>query len=497
MLNNFVISRFRDFVIELHPLASVSPSLRGEDLRHPKPETRNVKHFSWFLVIALVALLASFASAQQQKNIKIKRTEVPAANGPIAIRGGKLLTITHGVIENGTVVMENGKITAVGPAGSTAIPRGATVVDAAGMTVYPGLIDSETNLGLVEVEADRMSNDINEPSDEIMPHMHVADAFRAETQRIPVVRVNGITNAIVAPGTEDTLPGQDIFIQLDGKDRDEMILGKDVALPMNFSGEQRRLGRSFDQRKFPSTRMGLASQLRQTFMDAQDYEAKQQAAANKKSDSGKGSSEPPKRDLKLEALLPYLHGQKPVVIGARDANDVENAMRLAKEFNLKVVLNHLTHTQRILDEIASWHVPVIVGPIYDFPRADERYDAVYSLPAELYKRGVKIAFATYNVGFNRNLPYAAGYAVAYGLPYDEALKAITINPAEIWGVADKLGSLDVGKTANVVIANGDPLDVKTDVKQVFINGRKISMENRQTRLRDEYGGVPPAAGHSR
>src|SRR6185437_3791606 len=241
---------------------------------YPKPETRNLKRFSSLL---FVVMLASFAFAQKPANTKIKRTEVPASNGPIAIRGGKLLTITRGVIENGTVVMEDGKITAVGPAGSTASPRGATVIDASGLTVYPGLIDSETNLGLVEVSADRMSNDINEPSDEIMPHMHVADAFRAETQRIPVVRVNGITNAIVAPGTDDSLPGQDIFIQLDGRDREEMILAKDVALPMNFSGEQRRLGRSFDQRKFPSTRMGLASQLRQTFMDAQDYEAKEQA----------------------------------------------------------------------------------------------------------------------------------------------------------------------------------------------------------------------------
>jgi imidazolonepropionase-like amidohydrolase len=330
-----------------------------------------------------------------------------------------------------------------------------------------------------------------------MPHMHVADAFRAETERVPVVRVNGITNAIVAPGTEDSLPGQDIFIQLDGRDRDQMILVADIALPMNFSAMQRRRGMApggggAGGARFPSTRMGLAAQLRQTFIDAQDYESRM-SAASKSGDSssraanGRGAF---KRDLKLEALLPYLHGQKPVVIGAEDGYDVENAMRLAREFNLKVVLNHVTHSQDILDEIASWHVPVIVGPIYDFPRADERYDAVYSLPAELYKRGVKIAFASYHVEHNRNLPYAAGYSVAFGLPYEEALKAITINPAEIWGVADKLGSLDVGKTANVVIANGDPLDVKTDVKQVFIAGRKIPMENRQTRLRDEYGGVP-------
>jgi len=459
---------------------------------------------------AAVALLATFTFAQASKQ-KIKiATSQAEATGPIAIRGGKLLTITHGVIENGVVVMENGKITAVGPAG-TSIPRGATIVDATGMTVYPGLIDSETNLGLVEVEADQMGNDMNEPSDEIMPHMHVADAFHSETQRIPIVRVNGVTNAIVAPGTEDSLPGQDIFIQLDGKDRDQMILVRDVALALNFSGDQRRRGGRGEgggggiSNRFPSTRMGLATQLRQAFMDAQDYETKMKAAESRKPESGGGGGsgrsggggDRQKRDLKLEALLPYLHGQKPVVIGARDSNDVENAMRLAKEFNLKVVLNHVTHSQQILDEIASWKVPVIVGPIYDFPRSDERYDAVYSLPAELVKRGVKIAFASYRVEHNRNLPYAAGYSVAFGLPYEEALKAVTINPAEIWGVADRLGSLDVGKTANVVIANGDPLDVKTDVKQVFIDGRSIPMENRQTHLRDQYGGVPPAPSGSR
>ena len=454
------------------------------------------------LTLTAVVLLASFASAQGAKQKTRIATSQAEASGPIAIRGGKLLTITHGVIENGVVVMENGKLTAVGPAG-TAIARGATVIDATGMTVYPGLIDSETNLGMVEVEADQMSNDMNEPSDEIMPHMHVADAFHSETQRIAVVRVNGITNAIVAPGTEDSLPGQDIFIQLDGKDRDQMILVRDIALPLNFSGDQRRRGGRGEgggggiSNRFPSTRMGLATQLRQAFMDAQDYEAKLQAATSKKPDSGtttrsSGGGDRQKRDLKLEALLPYLHGQKPVVIGARDGYDLENAMRLAREFNLKVVLNHVTHSQQILDEIASWKVPVIVGPIYDFPRSDERYDAVYSLPAELVKRGVKIAFASYRVEHNRNLPYAAGYSVAFGLPYEEALKAVTINPAEIWGVADRLGSLDVGKTANVVIANGDPLDVKTDVKQVFIDGRSIPMENRQTQLRDQYGGVPPA-----
>lgn len=401
----------------------------------------------------------------------------------IAIVGGKLLTVTHGTIENGVVIMTDGKIVAVGPAASTKVPAGAEVFDARGMTVYPGLFDAETHLGLTEVAADQNSNDLAETADEISPQMHVSDAFHAETVRIPVERLNGITNAIVAPAPQDSVVGQDTAIQLYGRDRDEMVLQRDIALAMNFQGSVRRKANYNGPSKFPTTRMGLAAQIRQAFLDAQAYEAEHAAAAKP---DHKGAT--PKRDLKLEALLPYLHGEKPVVLAAYEGYEVEVAMGLAKEFHLKVILNHVTHAQDVLDEIASYHVPVIVGPIYDFPRPNERYDAVYSLPAELQKRGVKIALATggSDMGGSRNLPYAAGYAVAYGLPYDEALKAITLNPAEMFGLGDQLGSLDVGKTANVVVANGDPLDVRTSVKQVFIAGRKVPMVSRQTQLRDEY-----------
>jgi imidazolonepropionase-like amidohydrolase len=400
----------------------------------------------------------------------------------IAIVGGKLLTITHGTIENGVVVMSGGKIVAVGPAASTKVPGDAQVFDAKGMAVYPGLFDAETHLGLTEVGSDQNSNDLAEPSDEIMPHMHVADAFHAETVRIPVARLNGITNAIVAPASQDSIAGQDASIQLYGRDRDAMLLGRDVALAMNFEGSVRRKANYDGPAKFPTTRMGLATQIRQAFLDAQAYEAEMQAAAKP---DHKGPEH--KRDLKLEALLPYLKGEKPVVLSAYESYEVEVAMGIAKEFHLKVILNHVTHAQDILDEIASYHVPVIVGPIYDAPSPDERYDAVYSLPAELQKRGVKIAFSSLGgSGDVRNLPYAAGYAVAYGLPYDEALKAITLSPAEMFGLGDSLGSLDVGKTANVVVASGDPLDVRTSVKQVFIDGQAIPMVSRQTQLRDQY-----------
>lgn len=442
-----------------------------------------------------VALLCGKGAWAQAPMVDVSPAAVQAA-GVTAIVGGKVLTVSHGTIENGTVVLSNGKIAAVGPAAQVKVPEGAKVIDAKGMTVYPGLIDAETNLGLSEVESDEVNNDLVELSDEIFPNMHVADAFHAESERIPVTRFNGITNAIVAPESSDTMAGQDILIRLAGRDRDSMILNKDIALAMNFGQDPKRGGRGQGGggigRQFPSTRMGEIAQLRQALVDAQEYDRKKSDQAKKnegtKPEGSKGGNAAGgwKTDLKSEALLPYLKGERPVVLGVYQGYDLETAMALAQEFHLKVVLNHVTHAQEILDRVAAYKVPVIFGPIYDFPGPNERFDAVYTMPGELAKRGVKVAMASYGVQFNRNLPYAAGFAVAYGMPYDEALRSITLTPAEIFGVSDRLGSLDVGKTANVVMANGDPLDVRTDVKQVWVDGVPAPMETRQTRLRDEY-----------
>ena len=434
-------------------------------------------------------LLAGTVTAQPKATATAKPSASAALDPskPIAITGGKLLTITRGAIENGVLVFENGRISAVGSASSVKVPANAQVIDVTGMTVYPGLIDSETHLGLTEIEADKMTNDLVEPSDEIMPNMHVSDAFHAETVLIPVTRYNGITNAIVAPDSRDTLPGQDSFIQLAGADATQMLLIRDIAMPLNFTGKQRR-NESFATAQYPQTRMGMAAQMRQAFTDAQTY-ALNWDEYNKKKAALKAGEAPPKtpvHDLKLEALLPYLEGKKPVVVKAEEPSDVETAYALAQEFKLRVILDGLTQSQSIYDKIAQWKVPVIVGPIYAAPKEWERYDAVYKMPGELAKRGVKIAFASFDAHQARNLPYAAGFAVAFGLPYDEAMKALTLYPAQIWGVDDQLGSLDVGKTANIVVANGDPLDVKTDVKRVFIQGREVPMVNRQTELRDRY-----------
>src|SRR5207302_4609730 len=343
-------------------------------------------------------------------------TVAAAQQLPVVLKGGKLLTITHGTINNGVLVMESGKITAVGASSSTKVPAGAQVIDVTGMTVYPGLIDSETQLGLTEISAEQMTNDLVEMSDEIMPHMHVYDAFHAESELIPVTRMNGVTNAVVSPESRDTLPGQDSFVQLAGRSADEMLVVRDIAMPLNFTGDERRNQGTFEKRKFPSTRMGMAAQLRQAFLDAQDYAEKWADFERKNSAADKDEKakkpERPKRDLKLEALLPYLQGKKPVVLAAEEASDLETAVHLAREFSLRFVLNHISYSQPILEEVASLKVPVIVGPIYQNPKPYERYDAVYSLPGELAKRGVKIAFASFEAHNSRNLPYQAGFASA-------------------------------------------------------------------------------------
>src|SRR4051812_29858611 len=362
-------------------------------------------------VLSLMLLLATAVSAQPNSQQRGTRNQSQPAPGqasapvqPIVLRGGKLLTITHGTINNGVVVMENGKISAVGAAASVRVPGNARVIDVTGMTVYPGFIDAESHLGLTEISAEEMTNDLVETSDEIMPHMHVYDAFHAESELIPVTRINGVTNAIVAPAEGDSVAGQDSFIQLAGRNRDEMILGRDVALEVTFSGQQRRQGGGGGGRpggqqgpRFPETRMGLAAQLRQALLDAQDY-ARRAAAAERggsRSSEGAGTDSQAggeqeaseenqeqnqrggragafRRNLKLEALVPYLQGRKPVVLGAHQADEVLTAMDIAREFNLKVILNHVERSENILDQIAAYKVPVIVGPIYADPGDEQR-----------------------------------------------------------------------------------------------------------------------------
>lgn len=398
------------------------------------------------------------------------------AQGVIAIKDGKVLTVTQGTLERGTVLIRDGKIEAVGA--NIPIPRDARAIDARGLWVYPGLIDAQTQLGLVEIDLVEATRDLIEPSDPITPHMHVRDALHAESDLMEITRVNGITTVLVAPSETNTVSGQSSLIHLWGKNAEELLFVPDVALHINFGPQARR------DDKFPETRMGLITQLRQALLDAQNYEERKTRGETEEGEEGERRGF--KRDLKLEAFLPYLKREKPVVVSAQTASDIKTIMRLLGEFNLRIVLNHITYAQDILDEIAAWKVPVLVGPIYSAPREEQRYDTIFRLPAELHKRGVLFAFQSDDAHNVRNLPYQAGYAVAWGLPYEEALKALTIYPARIFGAENQVGSLEAGKLANVVVADGDPLEPRTVVKHVFIKGREVPLDNYQLRLYRQY-----------
>ncbi len=330
--------------------------------RHPERSAQRVVEGPPHFVFAVALAVASLIPATKT-NAQARMVDTTPPTGVTAIIHGKLLTVSHGTIEDGTLLLQSGKILAVGTAAAVKVPTGATIVDAHGLTVYPGLIASESTLGLSEIASDDGNNDLVETSEEIFPNMHVYDAFHAETERIPIARFNGITNAIVAPIDSDTMPGQSMFIQLAGRDRDAMILTKDVALPMNFGADPKR------HDKFPSTRMGEITQLRQAFIDATEYMQKKEAAAKKSEakDSKYKKSDPPKFDLKNEALIPYLKGEKPVIVTADEGHDIEVAYALAQEFHLKIVLAHVTHSQEILDKIAAWHVPVMLAPSTSSP----------------------------------------------------------------------------------------------------------------------------------
>jgi len=417
----------------------------------------------------------------------VSQAQTPPASPPrdLVITNATVMTVTHGTLEHASVWIHDGKIAGFGATadGLKGAPADAVKVDATGKYLTPGIVDPHSHSAL--------DSDVNEATSPVTPSMMMIDAFDNRDKALYQALAGGVTTELLLHGSANMIGGQAVVIKNKfGLERDAMLFPNAPRSIKFASGENpKRVYGSRDQ--LPSTRMGNFEVMRQAFEDGKAYMAKWDAY-NAKVAKGDKDAEKPAVDLKLEALQPYLRGERPVVLAAYEGYEIEVAMQIAQEFHLKVVLNHLTHGQEILDKIASYKVPVIVGPIYDFPSANERYDSVFTLPAELYKRGVKIAFSSAGGssgnpgGFERNLPYAAGYSVAYGLPYDEALKAITLNPAEIWGVADQLGSLDPGKTANIVIANGDPLDVRTDVKQIYIQGHAIPMESRQTKLRDEY-----------
>jgi len=397
------------------------------------------------------------------------------------IQGAKIYTLAGPPIENGTVVVRDGKIAAVGA--SVQAPAGATVIDGKGLQVFPGLFDCYSRLGLTEIGAVSATVDISELG-EYMPHLVAYTAIHPPSEHIPVARANGITHAVSAPGGGgggfggggggSVIPGQPTLINLDGWTVEEMTVRKSVGMILNWPSMQTRTFDfatfEFRQRPFTDVKKEYEEKVAklEEWMEAARHYAQ---AAKQQWPAGF------ERDQKLEALAPVVKGEMPVIVLANSERDIKNALEFVAKHKLKAILAGGREAWKVKDEIKKAGVPVILSATQALPNEeDDPYDKPFSNPGELHAAGIKIAIATFDSSDSRTLPYEAGNAVPFGLPWEEALKAITINPAQIMGVGDQLGSIEVGKVANLIVTDGDPLEIQTEFKHVFINGKPVSGE---------------------
>jgi len=408
-----------------------------------------------------------------------------APTGTYVIRGGTVVPVVGAKIPNGTVVISGGKIQAVGA--SVAAPQGATVIDATGLFVYPGMIDSGTELGLTEIGSVPGSTDTREIGD-FNPQDVALTAVNAHSELIPVTRVNGVTT-VVTSATGALMSGSAALIDLWGWTPDEMAIKPRVAQVMSYpSSAGGRRGAGFGGRPQVDASETASRQVRAM----RDFFADARAYAQVKAKLAAGGSMPnaPRVNQAMESLVPAMRGEMPIIFDVNTIDQIRGVLTLVDSFKLKVILRGPHDAWRVADTLAARGIPVIVGPTTQVPGTDDPYDAIYAQPGVLAKAGVKIAFQTSGASDVRDLPYNAALATAYGLDMDEAIKAVTINPAQIFGVADRYGSLEAGKVANVVVTTGNPLDVRSVVKYLFIRGDQVPLTDRHTKLYEEFRARP-------
>jgi len=406
-----------------------------------------------------------------------------AAQDVIAIQGGRVYTVSGEVLERGTVLISGGKIAAVGAA--VEVPPGATVIDAAGKSVYPGLIDGLTNLGLTEIGSVSGSVDSTETGD-VNPHARAWVAVHPHSELIPVARANGVTAALAAPAG-GLVSGQSALIRLAGSTPDALTVKTPAAMHVVYPTGRPAfdITKMFDEpalatfeERQKEKKKNQEKDLRRLTNLLEDAKAYRAAADI--------PSRAPKVDLALEALAPVARGEIPMVIRADAEDDIRAAVAFARARGLKLIVAGGLDAWRCVDALKAADAAVLVE-VDRLPRREaDPYDAAFANAAALHRAGVRFAIVSDDASFSRNLPYQAAMARAFGLPADAALRAITLSPAEIFGVADRMGSLDVGKDANLFIATGDVMDHRTSVTHVFIDGAPQSLETRHTRLYEEF-----------
>jgi imidazolonepropionase-like amidohydrolase len=410
----------------------------------------------------------------------------PGVKATVAIRNATIYPVTSAPIASGTIVFANGVITAVGA--NVSVPAGATVVDGTGLSVYPGLIDSGTTVGLVEMSSVPGTVDTDELGD-LNPNARAEVAINPHSNVIPVTRVNGVTTVVSEP-QGGLISGQDALIDLSGWTPREMVLKAPVGMSINFprvhSGdfEERPQDEEVEKEATKAYTKNI-DKLRELFRDAQAYA---KASSARSTDTKVARYD---RDVILEALVPVVMGREPVIIHADRATDIRAAIKFADEYKLKMILAGGNDVARVLPDLKSRNIPVLLGPILALPeREDDPYDLLFTNAKALYDAGIRFAIRSQEDHNARNLPYHAAACAAFGLPKEAALKAITIFPAQIFGVADRIGSLETGKMANVIVTDGDPLEMRTNVKRVYINGEEIPMESRHTQLYEKFKARP-------
>lgn len=397
-----------------------------------------------------------------------------------AIRGGTIHTLA-GQSFVGTVVIRDGRIVEVGP--DVQPPPGAEIVDATGRHVYPGMFDAVSQLGLTEVGAVDMTNDSNEQGD-FNPHLQAAAAIHPSTEHIPVARANGITHTMAAPGG-GIISGQASLVGLDGWTVEEMAIEPGAAMVINFPSLSARGGFG-----------GFGGGGVRSFAEVERQYGERVAALDRWMEGGRQYARAAAggqvvRNLSLEAMARVVNREVPVLLSANGERDIRNAVEWAERQNIRFVITGGREAWRIADWLAGKQVQVILGPAQAMPAgSDPAFDESYANAGKLHAAGVKIAFATFNSSDSRTLPYEAAQTVPYGLPKEAALEAVMKNGPEMLGLGDRLGTIERGKMANLIVTDGNPLEIQTQILDLFILGRQVSTDNKHQLLYEKYRARP-------
>ncbi|MFC4243917.1 amidohydrolase [Gryllotalpicola reticulitermitis] len=394
---------------------------------------------------------------------KAAQNPISTARGSVAITNARLVPVTGPVIENGTIVVVDGVISALGA--DVAVPDGVAVVDAAGKSVYPGFIEAHGHLGVHEEAEGWAGNDTNEMTDPNGAGLRAIDGINIEDEGFRDALIGGVTSAVIKPGSGNPIGGQTVAIKTwGGRTVDEQVITDAVSVKSALGENPKRV--YGDKKQLPSTRLGVASVIRKAFVEAQNYRAKRDAAAEK--------GDPFERDLTKETLVRVLDGELAWDQHTHRADDIATAIRLADEFGYRLVVNHGTEGAEIADVLAERDIPVIFGPLFTSrSKVELRRRAIANL-GRLAAAGVRVAITTDHPVVPINfLIHQASLAVKEGLDPIIAIEALTINPARFLGLDERVGALAPGLDGDLVIWSGDPLDVNSRAEQVFITGTRV------------------------